>query len=582
MDPLARVSHLLSQIDDSKKNPDSSAEDSDTDAIDIVERKDRKRPPKRSNFSHYLAIESIGGVRFHPTNNTEMVFIYDAPGVYEIYHTSLTQEPIWPHRLTYTENRCTNPRYLADGSIVYVSDHRGDEHFQLFVIDTNNKTHKLSSIGDKKSKHRQLFVTRHYLYYSANIEDKAKFDTYRHRIPLHEHKPQIICPKLTGIIGVNAESPFDENLSIVRYYHHNRHCDLILVDMNGCSDDDAHNGKGGKQTYLTLELNSPTTSVWTAIRFLDEKHVLCNTTYRCDFNRPLILNIETKRVLFFEHIEQSVQWDYMHFTFNSNDKYTYFVQNEHGYSQLYRAVFALDETCTKGIVSELRNIRLPHDNKCVISVRDQRMFTSAMCLSSNNKMLALTLSSSTNPANLYVINVDVDDEKQDAEMTCDQISDVSMPGLNTSEFVACELRSFESFDKLKIHYFRYKPRNQALCRKNKKFPALVVLHGGPESQYKPAFNAIAQFYVAAGFMVIAPNIRGSRGYGRAFMEADNVEKRMDSVRDVEQLVKHLSECDEDVDCDRLIVSGGSYGGFMVLSVITTYPDLFIGDRKSVV
>jgi dipeptidyl aminopeptidase/acylaminoacyl peptidase len=104
-------------------------------------------------------------------------------------------------------------------------------------------------------------------------------------------------------------------------------------------------------------------------------------------------------------------------------------------------------------------------------------------------------------------------------------------------------------------------------------PVIVVVHGGPESQFRPVFNVLIQFFINHGYAVLAPNVRGSTGYGKAYSHLDDVEKRMDSVADLAYAAAWLKD-QPDIDGDRLAVYGGSYGGFMVLSSLTTYPDLW--------
>jgi dipeptidyl aminopeptidase/acylaminoacyl peptidase len=102
---------------------------------------------------------------------------------------------------------------------------------------------------------------------------------------------------------------------------------------------------------------------------------------------------------------------------------------------------------------------------------------------------------------------------------------------------------------------------------------ILNVHGGPEGQARPQFAAPTQFLVAEGFRVVLPNVRGSTGYGRTFAHLDDVRRRMDSVRDLSELVARLVR-DGKAEPGRIGVMGGSYGGFIVLSSISTYPDLF--------
>jgi len=104
-------------------------------------------------------------------------------------------------------------------------------------------------------------------------------------------------------------------------------------------------------------------------------------------------------------------------------------------------------------------------------------------------------------------------------------------------------------------------------------PCVVWVHGGPEGQYRPTFQPVVQYLVSAGFSVLAPNVRGSSGYGREYMHLDDVRKRMDSVADLAHAAYWLRDSGR-ADPKRIAVYGGSYGGFMVLAALTTYPDLW--------
>jgi len=101
-----------------------------------------------------------------------------------------------------------------------------------------------------------------------------------------------------------------------------------------------------------------------------------------------------------------------------------------------------------------------------------------------------------------------------------------------------------------------------------------MVHGGPEGQSRPDFSFLTQYFLHHGFAVLVPNVRGSTGYGKAYSHLDDVEKRMDSVADLAHAVDWL-RAQPDVDAHRIIVYGGSYGGFMVLSAMTEYPDLWV-------
>jgi dipeptidyl aminopeptidase/acylaminoacyl peptidase len=104
-------------------------------------------------------------------------------------------------------------------------------------------------------------------------------------------------------------------------------------------------------------------------------------------------------------------------------------------------------------------------------------------------------------------------------------------------------------------------------------PAVVWVHGGPEAQFTPYFSPVIQYLVASGYVVAAPNVRGSTGYGKRYAHLDDVGLREDSVRDLEHVNQWLRGR-EYVLPDRIAVTGGSYGGYMVLAAITLQPTLW--------
>ena len=107
----------------------------------------------------------------------------------------------------------------------------------------------------------------------------------------------------------------------------------------------------------------------------------------------------------------------------------------------------------------------------------------------------------------------------------------------------------------------------------RKLPVVVYIHGGPESQSRAVYNPLLQYFLNLGYAVVTPNIRGSTGYGKTYTHLDDVRKRMDAVKDLISLVEWLKG-DKNVDIGKIAIMGGSYGGFMVLSAISHYPNLW--------
>jgi dipeptidyl aminopeptidase/acylaminoacyl peptidase len=133
-----------------------------------------------------------------------------------------------------------------------------------------------------------------------------------------------------------------------------------------------------------------------------------------------------------------------------------------------------------------------------------------------------------------------------------------------------QLIHFSSFDGLQIPAFMYTPKDLPV---DKKLPVIIQVHGGPESQWRPGLTLVTQFFVHHGYTVVAPNVRGSTGYGKQYCSLDDIEKRLDSVKDLVALHAHLSALPS-VDANKIALMGGSYGGYMTMAGLAFYPELW--------
>ncbi|MCM3756347.1 S9 family peptidase [Sporosarcina aquimarina] len=129
-----------------------------------------------------------------------------------------------------------------------------------------------------------------------------------------------------------------------------------------------------------------------------------------------------------------------------------------------------------------------------------------------------------------------------------------------------EVCKLNSFDGLEVPYFYF-------SRGQKPKATVVYVHGGPESQIRADFNPVIQYLVSKNFAVVAPNVRGSSGYGRNYIQLDDGRKRMDAVADLASLVEDLVQT-KSIDSSRIGIMGRSYGGFMVLAALTHYPEIW--------
>ena len=142
-------------------------------------------------------------------------------------------------------------------------------------------------------------------------------------------------------------------------------------------------------------------------------------------------------------------------------------------------------------------------------------------------------------------------------------------GLNTSAFALPELVHFPTFDGRSIPAFVYRPPADRFPGPR---PVYIDIHGGPEEQARPNFLGSNNYFISElGAVYIAPNVRGSAGYGKSYLALDNGEKREDSVKDIGALLDWIAK-QPGLDASRVMVSGGSYGGYMVLASLVHYSD----------
>jgi dipeptidyl aminopeptidase/acylaminoacyl peptidase len=178
----------------------------------------------------------------------------------------------------------------------------------------------------------------------------------------------------------------------------------------------------------------------------------------------------------------------------------------------------------------------------------------------NNRDLGFTFQDSRRGADAYSLDVTT------GELQRWTFSETG--GINVDDFLEPELVRWTSFDGRMISGWLNRPP----ARFKGKRPVIIQIHGGPESQARPILRFGQRYFVnELGIAVLQPNVRGSDGYGKTFLALDNGFKREDSYKDINSLLDWIATRD-DLDADRVMVTGGSYGGFMTLAVASQYAD----------
>ncbi|MBV7257456.1 S9 family peptidase [Pacificimonas sp. WHA3] len=180
----------------------------------------------------------------------------------------------------------------------------------------------------------------------------------------------------------------------------------------------------------------------------------------------------------------------------------------------------------------------------------------------DGEQLGFTFNAATSPSDAWVWNV------RSGELT--RWTKAELGGLSEERFVEPELIAYPNKDDMQIPAFVYRPKGAG------PHPVLISIHGGPASQARPGFSSTRQYLASElGIAVIRPNVRGSTGYGQNYMNADNGLLRKKSVEDIGALLDWI-ETQDDLDASRVVVSGGSYGGYMVLASMVDYGERLAG------
>jgi dipeptidyl aminopeptidase/acylaminoacyl peptidase len=278
------------------------------------------------------------------------------------------------------------------------------------------------------------------------------------------------------------------------------------------------------------------TAAFGSLKFAaDGKSVWLSTDARGEFRQLGRLDLTTQEYTWFT---EDIGWDIDAIEVEPNSDLVAFSVNEDGASGVY--------LIEKG---KRRKVELPLGT------------VASLAFSPDGKHLGFTLGRPEAPADAYSLSL------ADNKLTRWTYSEVG--GLNAATFVTASRIQFAAKDGLKIPAYYFKPRRAS---KDRPAAVLINIHGGPESQYRPTFNGIEQFYLQElGLAVIHPNVRGSAGYGKTYLKLDNADKREDSVRDIGSLLDWVATQPE-LDNSRVVVMGGSYGGYMTLASLTNFGD----------
>lgn len=183
-----------------------------------------------------------------------------------------------------------------------------------------------------------------------------------------------------------------------------------------------------------------------------------------------------------------------------------------------------------------------------------------LSFSPDDSLLVLTISGSTTPSDIWTYEF--------ATRAVKQITFSPHAGIDLEELVTPSLARFKAHDGLELTGWLYVPEDY-----QRPGPVVLSFHGGPEGQERPRFRSDYQVLLSRGIAVFAPNVRGSSGFGKRFVNLDNGALRVDGIRDMETCAQLIIDTGIGAR-GKLGIMGGSYGGYMVMAGLTEYPDMF--------
>jgi len=265
--------------------------------------------------------------------------------------------------------------------------------------------------------------------------------------------------------------------------------------------------------------------------------ILFITDHENEFRRLGRMDITGKNV---NYITTGIKWDVSGYDIKDDDTKLLFTTNENGYSKVY--VLQLSDLTYKPVSD------IPDGLIGSVSWRPA------------SEEFVYSFSSARNNSDIYTYSFET--------FRNERWTESELGGIVAEKLIEPELIKWNSFDGLEISGFYYKPGKNFTGKR----PVIISIHGGPEGQSRPGFQGRNNYYIdELGVAIIYPNVRGSTGYGKKFVALDNGYLRENSVKDIGALLDWIADQPE-LDKDRIMVSGGSYGGYMSLAVSVWYAD----------
>jgi len=492
------------------------------------------------DIERYLTIRSAYGASVAPDGT--VAFLLDTTGVAQVW--TLGEPGAWPEQRTFYDEPVSFVGASPERTeFVFGMDEGGNERTQLHRLDADGTVTDLTATPDAKHRWGGWSHGGGQFAFASNRRDEAVFDIYvQARDGTGTDADRVY--EGDGWLSVGGWSPDDGRL-VVTEAHWSFDQDVYVLDV-----------ETGHLEHLTPHEGD--------VRYLSAgwgphgEALYLVTDAGADTLYLARLDAETGKL---ETVREGGDWNVDGVALDPDTGLLVYSRNVEGYTELTagRLTGALT-------VEEFGPLDLPGD------------VAGGVSFGPGGERFALSASGRT--ANTNVHAVDVESLREAGETataeTATRWTNASTAGIPPESFVEPDLVRYETFDGREIPAFFSVPENADVGET----PVIVDIHGGPESQRRPSFSGLTQYLLSRGYAVFEPNVRGSTGYGRTYTHLDNVEKRMDAVKDVGAALDWLADHPA-VDPDRFVAKGGSYGGFVVLAALTEFPERWAAGVDSV-
>jgi dipeptidyl aminopeptidase/acylaminoacyl peptidase len=473
--------------------------------------------------SRYTEFRSAGILDWHPAKR-EMLITTRFADVPQIHRVAMpggarTQLTFFPDRTSPASYQPHKGDYFIFGK-----DIGGGEWFQIFRYDVASGDITMLTDGKSRNLGPVWSNAGDRIVYTSTRRNRADLDFYIMN-PADKATDKLLVENQGGGWDIADWSPDDKTLLISNGISVNESY-LYTMDV-----------PTGARTELTPK--SADKVAWSPVGFSrDGKGIYVTTDKDNEFQRLAYMDLATKKLTYLTNY----QWDVDGARLSWDRKMIAFVLNENGMSTLHVLDLATNKERT-----------LPKLPVGVIGAAQWH---------ENNRDLAFTLSSAHSPSDVYSIELTTN--------KLDRWTVSETAGLNANTFVEPQLIKWKGFNGKEISGWLYQPDAKKFPGKR---PVIVDIHGGPEGQSRPGFMGRNNYYInELGVAMIFPNIRGSLGYGKSFSMMDNGLKRGDSYKDIEELLK-WTKLQPALNGDKVLITGGSYGGHMTLAIATHYNNM---------